>query len=115
MMDGFLRPPDKGWADTMYIVVKTPSKDMGLSQSDDSEVELGSLREKGSEDGATDDYLSVGYSSDSYKRKLEDDGTQRASKNPRSQSPDNYATNVSWLVSGRVSFALLKSLPPRAS
>ena len=95
MMDGLLRQPEKGWADTVYIVVKTPIKEMGVSQPDESEAELGGAREKMAVEGSSEEYLSVGYSSDSYKRKLEDDGAQRASKNPRSQSPDNYASNVS--------------------
>jgi hypothetical protein len=93
MTDGFLRPSDKGWADTVYVVVKTPIKEM--SQPEEVDAELVGVREKGTEEATNEEYLSVGYSSDSYKRKLEDDGAQRASKNPRSQSPDNYAINVS--------------------
>lgn len=87
VVDGVLHPPDKGWSNTMYVVVSTPSKEIPVSQSDESDM---GLRGKGEE--CNEDYLSVGYSSDSYKRKLEDSEGQRASKNPRSRSPDNYAS-----------------------
>ena len=53
----------------------------------------GRVEEKGGElgyEGA--DFPTVGYSTDGYKRKLEDSEGQRASKNPRSSSPDNYVS-----------------------
>lgn len=93
MVDGSLRRPDKGWADTVYVVVSNPNKEIGVSQPDEAEAELG-MREKVAEE-CQDEFMPVGYSSDSYKRKLEDGEGQRASKNPRSQSPDNYGSNVS--------------------
>ncbi len=89
MVEGLLRPPDKGWADTVYVVVTTPIKEVGVP--DAAEEELG-VREKAEACG--DEFLPVGYSSDSYKRKLEDSEGQRASKNPRSQSPDNYVSDT---------------------
>ena len=101
IVDDVLRPPDKGWADTVYIVVITPSKEVGGGQpEDDAERELGAAAGvQGSEkvDECDDDFSSMGYASDSYKRKLEDSEGQRASKNPRSHSPDNYVSFFSCL------------------
>lgn len=93
-MEGLLRPPDKGWGDTIYVVVNAPCKPQGAGGLQHSEVAEGEERgvEKLDELTCEDDFNLMGYSSDSYKRKLEDSEGQRASKNPRSRSPDNYVS-----------------------
>ena len=97
LVEGLLHPPDKGWGDTVYVVVNTPSKSLGGGQpaegSDGAELEE-SGSEKLEELPCGDDFSSVGYSSDGYKRKLEDSEGQRAPKNPRSCSPDNYVSII---------------------
>lgn len=102
-MDGFLRPPDKGWGDAVYVVVKPPSK-VVVGSSEQTDVvgagggaggELEERTEGKLEEPPCDQFSSMGYSSDSYKRKLEDSEGQRASKNPRSHSPDNYVCEIS--------------------
>ena len=95
VVDGILCPPDKGWGPTRYVVVHAPAKPP--LQTPEGAVEGGEMEgrveEKGGElgyEGA--DFPTVGYSTDGYKRKLEDSEGQRASKNPRSSSPDNYVS-----------------------
>ena len=96
-MDGFLQPPDKGWGDSVYIVVKPPNKAPGASGEPADGVRAGEedggeLEERTETKLEDEEFSSMAYSSDSYKRKLEDSEGQRASKNPRSQSPDNYVS-----------------------
>ena len=82
----------------MYVVVTVPVKAVGGIQSAEEEVEGGESGDrgaKGEELACDDEFGSVGYSSDSYKRKLEDEEGQRAPKNPRSRSPDNYVSLTS--------------------
>ena len=90
LVDGLLHPPDKEWGSTVYVVVIAANKTVQQTEANEGDV-LGEDRE------VKDDLpceAELGYSSDSYKRKLEDSEGQRASKNPRSQSPDNYVSTL---------------------
>ncbi len=95
LVDGLLVPPDKGWNDMVYVVVVSSNKPMGGPQQVEEEgvvdTEDGGAKEE-DEVACDDEFSSMGYSTDSYKRKLEDSEGQRASKNPRSRSPDNYVS-----------------------
>lgn len=104
-MDGLLRPPDKGWGDTAYVVVHAPSVPGGALQGGEG----AELEERGSEKGdgapcATDDFSPLGYTSDGYKRKLEDSEGQRAPKNPRSSSPDDYVSLAQFVLAALLSW-----------
>ena len=84
LSNGVLYPPDKGWSNFVFVVVLASAKGDGSAQISEG-VDVGATQ-------AEEDYAVAvsGCSSDSIKRKLEDQEGPRASKNPRSHSPDNY-------------------------
>ncbi len=115
LVDGFLRAPDKGWGDAVYVVVKPLSKAAGSANEQADGVGAGSgesaeLEErtegKQLEELPCEEFSSMGYSSDGYKRKLEDSEGQRASKNPRSHSPDNYVCSACYPLPALLCFNL---------
>ena len=77
-----LHPPSV--SGIVFIVVLTTPKSETASQNNDGEGDGGGTTK------ADDQLTAAGGSSDTYKRKLEDEDGPRASKNPRSHSPDNY-------------------------
>ena len=90
LCDGVLHPPAKGVVGIVFVVVLASPKSEAIPQNneevDSSEVGVPPIDVLPSDDG-----LAAGRcSSDGYKRKLEDQEGPRASKNPRSHSPDNY-------------------------
>lgn len=64
IVEGVLHPPEEGWGETPYVVVKK------------------------SEPPIQEPVEPVHHTGDGYKRKMEDPESERAAKNPRSSSPD---------------------------
>ncbi len=86
--DGVMCPPEKGWANTVFVVVLTTSKGDGVGQTTEG-VDAGAP-------SAGEGYEAppATGSLDTGKRKLEDQEGPRASKNPRSHSPENYVGSL---------------------
>ena len=84
LANGALYQPEKGWQGLVFVVVLATTKgDAAAQNTEGVEVSVAHPEEEYAA-GAPPS------SSDSGKRKLEDQEGPRASKNPRSQSPENY-------------------------
>ena len=86
LADGVLHLPCSGVSSMVFVVVLASLKSEVAPQSNEGGVENSGVGVVPTGDGLA----AGGCSTDGYKRKLEDQEAHRASKNPRSHSPNTY-------------------------